>query len=129
MSTDHTRKVLMAFYGEDGEMNTADEIAEVPIEKLRDAVNDVSIQLEELRERMAAVINEMASDIAEIAGTRPFQDYQGVDIVGAIEALLDEAVLMPGTKRHTLHPTVPNTPGARKALLALYDAVGRDKPD
>jgi hypothetical protein len=99
-------------------MSTADEIAEVPIEKLRDAVNDVSIQLEELRERMAAVINEMASDIAEIAGGPP-------DLVGAIEALLDEAVLMPGTQR----PTVPDTPGARKALLALYDAVGRDKPE
>jgi hypothetical protein len=125
MSTDHARKVLMAFYGEDGEMNTADEIAEVPIEKLRDAVNGVSIQLEELREHMAAVINEMASDIVEIAGTRPFQDYQGVDIVAAVEALLEEVFLMPGTQR----PTLPDTPGARKALLALYDAVGRDKPD
>jgi hypothetical protein len=113
----------MAFYGEDGEMNTADEIAEVPIEKLRDAVNDVSIQLEELRERMAAVINELAEDIAEMAGS--LENPQGADLADAVEALLDEAVLMPGTKR----PTVPDTPGARKALIALYDAMGRDKPD
>jgi hypothetical protein len=125
MSTDHARKVLMAFYGEDGEMNTADEIAEGPIEKLRDAVNDVSIQLEELREHMAAVINEMASDIVKIAETRPFQDYQGVDIVAAVEALLKEVARRDGPGRLIL----PDTPGARKALLALYDAVGRDKPD
>jgi hypothetical protein len=74
-------------------MSTADEIAEIPIEKLRDAVNDVSIQLEELRERMAAVINELAEDIAEMAGR--LENPQGADLADAVEALLDEAVLMP----------------------------------
>jgi hypothetical protein len=104
-------------------MSTADEIAEVPIEKLRDAVKDVDEQLDILRERMAAVINELAEDIAEMAGR--LENPRGVDLEDAIEALLDEAVLMPGTQR----PSLPDTPGARKALLALYDAVGRDKPD
>lgn len=79
----------------------------------------------QLLEELAETVNELEGDVDALkAGVQELENCEAQesgDLADCINAVLDEVERPLGT----LHATVPPSPAAERALIKLYDAVGR----
>lgn len=77
------------------------------LEELADAVNELDVEVDNLKEELQELENYKAQESGDLA------DH--------IHAVLDEVSRPTGT----MHACLPPSPAAERALIKLYDAVGR----